>query len=156
MIKGGINRVQHGDISNQRSYVIGFRCENSLLHYKENNLADYFLNAIKGKTKGAEVDENIYSILNYIYWNTEYTIVLVINDKNYTDEAKKFFSDFPFNQVANIKSISEVSMMLLTGELSVFVSDDTIDRQSVNSQYAVDSDTFNTMLRRRIKRFEES
>lgn len=148
--------MQHGDISNQRSFVIGFRVENSLLHYKEDSIADFFLNSIKGKTKRAEVDEKIYSILNYIYWNTEYTIVLVIDDKNYTEEAKKYLSDFPFNQVANIKSVSEVSMMLLTGELSVFVSDDTIDRQSVNSQYAVDSDTFNTMLRRRVKRFEES
>ena len=47
--------MQHGDISNQRSFVIGFRCENSLLHYKDNSRSDKLLNIIKGKTKRAEV-----------------------------------------------------------------------------------------------------
>lgn len=147
----------HNDISNQRSFVIGFRCENSLLHYKDDSLGDKLLNGIKGKTKRAEVDQKIYSLMNYIYWNTEYTVVLIIDDKNYTKEAQDYLSDFPFNQVGTVlKNISEVTMMLNTGELTYYVSDDIIDRQAVNSKYAVDTDTFNTILKRRVKRFEEN
>lgn len=147
----------HNDLSNHRSFTIGFRCENNLLHYKEDSLKDFLFNAIKGKTKCAEVDQKVYSLMNYIYWNTEYTVVLVIDEKNYTKEAKEYLSDFPFNQVATvIKNVSEITMMLNTGELTYFVSDDTLDRQSVNSRYAVDVDTFNTILKRRVKRFEES
>lgn len=146
----------HNDISNQRSFVIGFRCENSLLRYKEGGLKDFLFNAFKGKTARADVNDKIYSLMNYIYWNTEYTVVLIIDNKNYTKEAQEYFSDLPFNQIANIQNVSEITMMLNTGELSMYVSDDTIDRQSVNSKYAVDSDTFNTILRRRVKRFEES
>ena len=145
----------HGDISNQRSFVIGFRCENSLLKYKDDTLTDKLMNTLKGKTSRAEVDPKIYSLMNYIYWNTEYTVVLVIDEKNYTKEAQDFLADFPFNQVATVlKSVSEVTMMLHTGELTYFVSDDILDRQSVNSKFAVDTDTFNTILKRRVRRFE--
>lgn len=146
-----------GDISNQRSFVIGFRCENSLLHYKDDGSANKLMNLIKGRTARAEVDQKVYSLMNYIYWNTEYSVVLIIDEKNYTKEAQVFLSDFPFNQVATVlKNVSEVTMMLNTGELTYFVSDDILDRQSVNSKYAVDTDTFNTILKRRVKRFEES
>lgn len=147
----------HGDISNQRSFVIGFRCENSLLHYKDESLMDKFKNSFTGKTKRAEVDQKVYSLMNYLYWNTEYTVMLVIDEKNYTKEAQDYLANFPFNQVATvIKNVSEVTMMLNTGELTYFVSDDILDRQSVNSRFAVDTDTFNTILKRRVKRFEES
>ena len=147
----------HGDISNQRSFVIGFRCEDSLLHYKDDGSANKLLNIIKGRTSRAEVDPKVYSLMNYIYWNTEYTVVLVIDEKNYTKEAQEFLADFPFNQVATVlKNVSEISMMLNTGELTYFVSDDILDRQSVNNRYAVDTNTFNNILKRRVKRFEES
>ena len=147
----------HGDISNQRSFVIGFRCENSLLKYKDETVKDKVLNGIKGKTKRAEVDQKVLSLMSYIYWNTEYTVMLVIDEENYTKEAQEFLADFPFNQVATVlKNVSEVTMMLNVGELTYFVSEDIIDRHSVNSKYAVDVDTFNTILKRRVKRFEES
>lgn len=147
----------HGDISNQRDFVIGFRCENSLLKYKDETLKDKVLNKVQGKTKRAEVDQRVYSLMNYIYWNTTYTVMLVIDKENYTKEAQDFLADFPFNQVATVlKNVSEVTMMLHTGELTYFVSEDIIDRNNVNSRYAVDVDTFNTILKRRVRRFEES
>lgn len=118
---------------------------------------DKFKNSFTGKTKRADVDPKVYSLMNYLYWNTEYTVMLVIDEKNYTKEAQDYLADFPFNQVATvIKNVSEVTMMLNTGELTYFVSDDILDRQSVNSRFAVDTDTFNTILKRRVKRFEES
>lgn len=145
-----------GDISNQRSFVIGIRCENNLLHYKDDTLGDKIANTIKGKTARAEVDEKVKSLMSYLYWNTEYTVVLIIDEKNYTKEAQDFLSDFPFNQVGTvIKNISEVTMMLNTGELTYYVSDDMFDRSSVNSRYAVSVDEFNSILKRRVRRFEE-
>lgn len=147
----------HGDISNQRGYVIGFRCENSLLHYNESSFKDHILNILTGKTKNASVDNKVYSLMNYLYWNTEYTVALVIDKEHYTKEAKEYLSSFPFNQVATvINNVSEITMMLNVGDLTYFVSNDTLDRQLVNSKYAIDSDTFNTILKRRVKRFEES
>ena len=149
--------MQHGDISNQRSFVIGFRCENSLLRYKDEGVINKVANALFGKTSRAEVDQKVYSLMNYIYWNTEYTVVLIIDEKNYTKEAEDFLADFPFNQVGKVlKSISEVTMMLNTGELTYYVSDDILDRQAVNNRYAIDTDTFNNILKRRVRRFEES
>ena len=147
----------HGDLSNQRSFVIGVRCENNLLRYKDESFTDKIANVVKGRTARAEVDPKVLSLMSYIYWNTEYTVVLIIDEKNYTEEAKKFLEDFPFNQVGTIlKNISEVTMMLNTGELTYYVSDDMLDRSSVNSKYAVSVDEFNTILKRRVKRFEEN
>lgn len=149
--------MKHNDISNERDFVIGFRCENSLLKYKDDTVIDKVSNAIKGRTKRAEIDPKVYSLMNYIYWNTSYTVVLVIDDKNYTEEAKEYLADFPFNSVVNIiRSISEVTMKLHTGELTLYVSEDSIDRYKVNSKYAVDVDTANTLIKRRVKRFEET
>lgn len=143
----------HNDISNQRSFVIGFRCENSLLRYKDKSFIDIIANALKGKTARAEVNDKVLSAMKHVYWNTEYTVVLVIDEKNYTDEAKRYLDDFPFNSVVNVlKSVSEVTMMLNTGELTYYVSDDILDRQSVNSEYAVSVEHFNTLLRRRVLR----
>lgn len=143
----------HNDISNQRSYVIGFRCENSLLHYKNRTVVDHVSNLLKGKTHTADVNEKVLSLMKHIYWNTEYTVALVIDDRNYTKEAKRFLEDFPFNSVVNVlKSDSEVTMMLNTGELTYYVSDDTLDRQHMNSEYAVSSDQLNSILRRKVIR----
>lgn len=145
----------HGDISNQRSFVIGFRCEDSLLRYKDDSLVDKVMNSIKGKTVRAEVDPKVYSLMSYLYWNTEYTVMLIIDEKNYTKEAQEYLADFPFNQVATVlKNISEVTAMLNTGSLTYFVSESIIDRQRANSKYAVSVDEFNTILKRRTKRFE--
>lgn len=95
--------------------------------------------------------------MNYIYWNTPYTVMLVIDENNYTNKAKKFLEDFPFNQVATIiKNVSEITMMLNTGEMTYYVDDDPISRGYVSSTYAVDSDSINSILKRRVKRFEES
>lgn len=144
-----------GDISNQQSYVIGFRCENNLLSFNDNTIKDKIANTLKGKFNRATINEKVYSLMQYIYWNTEYTVVLIIDEENYTKEAQDFLADFPFNRVGTvIKSISEVTMMLNTGVLTYYVSDDILDRQSVNSKYAVDTDTFNSVLKRRIKRIE--
>ena len=140
----------HGDISNQRSFVIGVRCENNLLHYKDDSIGDKIANALKGKTARAEIDQKVYSLMSYIYWNTEYTVVLIIDEKNYTEEAKKYLEDFPFNQVGTVlKNISEVTMMLNTGQLTYYVDDNLLTRNLVNSRYAVDVDTFNTLLKRK-------
>lgn len=141
-----------GNISNQRTFAFGFRCEGSLLKYKDNNLADKVLNWVNGKTHRAEVDEKIYSLMNYIFWNTEYTVFLVINDENYTDEAKEFLDDFPFNQVLNVRSVSQITSMLYTGELNYYIDDNDQSRYEVQSKYAITSKELNTILKRRYGR----
>lgn len=137
-----------GDIANQRSFAFGFRVENSLLQFRENGLIDHALNFFQGKYTRADVNEAVLSIMKYIYWNTEYTVCLVIDHKNYTDEAKAFLDDFPFNQVVNVHSPSEVTMMLNSGELSYLVDDCDESRYRVQSSYAMTSQEINSLLRR--------
>jgi hypothetical protein len=107
---------------------------------------------VNGKNHRAEVDEKIYSLMNYIFWNTEYTVFLVINDENYTDEAKEFLDDFPFNQVLNVRSVSQITSMLYTGELNYYIDDNDQSRYEVQSKYAITSQELNTILKRRYGR----
>ncbi len=132
----------HGDISNHRSFAIGVRCESTLFHMRRGILPFSF------RLKHSEVDKEVLSLVNYLYWNTEMTVMLVIDDSHYTGAVKEFLMDYPFSQVCNIRSISEITMMLNTGYLSYFITNDMIEKQSVNSQYAMDAKTFNTILRR--------
>ena len=67
---------------------------------------------------------------------------------NFTDEAKEFLENFPYNQVVNIKSISQVTMMLNTGEMNYYIDDCDQSRYKVQSKYAVTSQEFNTLLKR--------
>lgn len=147
----------HGDISNQRSFVIGVRCEDCLLKFKNKGVKDKFLNLLKGKSHNAEVDRRVLSLMRYIYENTDYTVSLVVDKENYTDELRDALEELnvPYNQVGLVlTNISEVTMMLNTGELSLYVDSCYNRRALVNSQYAVDVDTFNTMLRRKVRHYE--
>ena len=142
--------MQHGDISNQRSYVIGFRCEGTLFHLKEQHLVDKVLNSFLGKFKRADVDQKVLSLMDYIYNNTEYTISLVIDEKNFSKEVEEFLSDYPCNIITNC-SVGQLTSMLNMGKLSYLIENDTMNRSRVNSMYCMSFDEFNSLLRRGLK-----
>ena len=148
--------MKHGDISNHRGYVIGVRCEDCLLNFKTKKIRDKLLNTFKGKAHNAEVNQTVLSLMNYLYWDTEMTVSLIIDKDNYTAEMQDLISDFPFNQVGLVlTNISEVTMLLNTGQLAYYVDLDYNRISSVNSKYAVDVDTFNTLLKRRVNHLDK-
>lgn len=140
----------HNDISNERGAVIGVRCENTLF-----NIKDEFMPFIY-RLKHAEVDKKVYNLMKYLYWETEITVLLVIDDVHYNLRVAEFLSNYPFGQVCNIKSLSEVTMMLNVGDLSYFIDNDKIELHNLNSRYAVDFMTFDGMLKRnrKVMRYE--
>lgn len=148
--------MKNGDISNERGYCIGIRCEDFFFEYKDDNIIDKALNLIQGKTHRAVINKEVRSLMNYIYWNTEMTILLIIDDENYTKDFKNSVDDLPFNQVGQVfTSIAEVTMMLNVGDLTYYVDNDIIRRQSVNSKYAVSLEQMNTIIKRKVKRPDE-
>lgn len=134
----------HNDISNERGAVIGVRCENTLFKIKDSIIPMPF----SYKLKHAEVDKQVLSLIKYLYWETEMTVWLVIDNEHYTPTVANFLNDLPFGQIFNISSLTEVTMMLNTGDLSYFVDDDKIELHNLNSRYAVDFETFNGLLKR--------
>lgn len=133
----------HNDISNARSFVIGFRYENNLVQLVK-----------KGLFKKTIINHEVFSLMEYIYYNTEYTVCLVINESTYTKSLQKKLLDYPINYVCMVvKKSSEITSRLNTGELSYYISNDIIDRQSINNKYAIDTKEFNTILNREVKRF---
>ena len=146
--------MKHNDISNMQSYVIGFRVENTLIHPKE-GFVNSVINRFSNKYLRGEVDNTVLSLMKYIYYNTEMTCVVVIDKENYTSAMEDYLLDFPCSQMKVVlKSLSEVTMMLNTGELTYFVTSDSIEKSLVNSRYAVSVDEINTLIKRRVRRFE--
>lgn len=144
--------MKHGDISNHRSFIIGVRVEDCLFKYRTEGVKNSIMNLVKGRNHNAEIDPSVLSLLRYIYERTDYTISLVVDKENYTDEMKAALEDLkvPYNQVGLVlNSLSEVSTMLFTGELSYYV-DSCYNRLSrVNNRYAMDVAQFNSLLKRR-------
>ena len=145
----------HGDLSNQRSFNIGFRCENTLLIPK-NGVQNAIPNLVIGKWNNATIDEQVLKTMNDIYWNTEYTVSLIVDSENFkSDRFRRYLDDFPFNAVDNvIRSISEVTMWLNTGQLTYFVTNDIIEKSLTNHRYAMTLDEFLKIYRRRGRRRE--
>ena len=142
--------MRHGDISNQRSFVIGFRCEGTLFNVREDKFTDKILNTVFGKLKHADVDEKVLSFMRHIYNNTEYTVSLVIDKNNYSKDLEDFLADFPCNVICNC-SVSQLTSMLMTGELSYLIDNDTMNRSQVNSRYCMSMEEFSVLLRKGLK-----
>ena len=141
-----------GDISNSQSFVFGFRYENSLVHYKDKTFPDKILNKLIGKESRAELDDSVLSLMNHIYWDTEYTVALVIDDENYKKvksglDALQKGLDIPFSRIVNVSSISQVTQMLNTGELSYYI-DNSEMRGLANSRFAITSSELHRVLRK--------
>lgn len=142
----------HGDISNQQEFIIGIRCEDCLVKYKEGNLLDSLLNLIKGKENRAEIDEEVLSLMTYIYRRTNYVVDLVVDAKNYSPELKELLSEYPFNRIVLVKNhISEITARLNTGDLTYYVDNSIIRLDKVNSKYAMTCKDFNTLLHRKVR-----
>ena len=71
----------HGDIANSRSSCIGIRCEGTL--FKINDSLFSKILPFSHRIKKAEVDKQVKSLMDYIFWETEMTVVLVIDNDHY-------------------------------------------------------------------------
>jgi hypothetical protein len=140
----------HGDLANQCGYTIAFRCEGCLIKYKESNFADKVLNSVFGKAKRAEINPEYTKTMEYLYRNTEYTVDLIVEEKNYTNDLKKILDDLPFSRIVIIKKETEISGRLLSGDLSLYVDDDTMRRSLINSAYAIPMSRLNEYIKRRV------
>lgn len=133
--------MMHGDISNHSGMTFGFRCEDSLFKYRDSSLMDGLLNIVLGKINRAEVNPVVLRWMRYLYFQTEYSVSLVIDRENYTGRTKEFIESeqVPYNFVSLVVNRNtEVTSMLNSGELSFYVDTDYNRRKLVNSPYAID------------------
>lgn len=139
----------HGDISNHRKFNIGFRCEETLLIPKR-GIFNQLLNKFTDRYVRADVDPDVLSAMNYIYWDTEYSVSLIVDNDNLTPQLEERLKDFPFNHLDNIiRHTSEITMQLFSGNLTYFVTNNTLEKSLVNSRYAVTLEELNEILKRK-------
>lgn len=140
--------MKHGDISNQSSFIIGVRCDDTLFKSKGNPLLNVVDKILKNGVS-QEVDGSVLRLVQYIYRRTDYTVILICDKRELSDSTiEKLKELFPF-EVRYVEGIPEISRDLMTGDLSYYVDDNDYRRGLVNSEYAVDTNKFNTILRRK-------
>lgn len=138
----------HGDLANTFGKVIAFRCEDSLVQYKTEGVANKILNALMGKVARAEINESYRSAMEHFYRQTEYSVDLVVLRDNYTEDMKRILDDIPFSRVVVIEKDSQISQRLLMGDITLYVDEDDYRRSLINSSYAIPLKDLNNFVRR--------
>ena len=127
----------HGDLACTYGTVVAVRCVGTLLHVKQGGLFNHF-GSIQSKIMKADIDENVMSVMNYIYRQTENIIDLVLLDSEYSDELEEWLIErFPFNRLIVVKGASQISSRLHVGDITYYVDNDASFRSRVGSEYAV-------------------
>lgn len=146
-----------GDISNQYGYCIAFRCEDFLVKYKDNTVADKILNLFKGKYNRADIDEKVLNVMEYLYKHTEYMVALIVETSKYKNNGfKELVDSLPFNEIILIDKPSQLSQRLLIGDISLYVDDDIYRRSIINSRYAIPLSELNQHIKLKGVRFNGS
>ena len=140
--------MKHGDISNQQNFIVAVRLEDTLLKKRGNKITG-IVDMLFHTDLSYSIDDDVLSLVQYIYRRTDYTVLLVV-DKNAHISTSDFMELFPFAILA-IDNESEISMKLLTGDITYYIDDDDYRRSLVNNKYAVSYEEFNTILRRKAR-----
>ena len=140
--------MKHGDISNQQNFIVAVRLEDTLLKKRGNKITG-IVDTLFHTDLSYSIDDDVLSLVQYIYRRTDYTVLLVV-DKNAHISTSDFMELFPFAILA-IDNESEISMKLLTGDITYYIDDDDYRRSLVNNKYAVSYEEFNTILRRKAR-----
>ena len=137
----------HGDLSNRVRATFGFMCEDFLIKYRDNTLADKFMNTLFGKTKRAEIDPLVMSSMEYTYRQTEYNVDLIVKEDSYTNGLKDIIKDLPFCRVVLYNKYSQITSRLLTGDLT-YVVDNVESRMGLlNNSHVITLSQFNNIVR---------
>lgn len=144
----------HGDISNQASHTIAFRCENCLFKLNKDKKGIFsfirdMIPSLQEKYLIKSLNEQYLKALEFIYRETPYTADLVIEEKNYTPVVKKVLENVVFNRVILIRNESAITVRLNTGDISIYVDEDSYRRSLVNHKEVYTLAEANTLLKRR-------
>ena len=140
--------MKHGDISNQQNFIVAVRLEDTLLKKRGNKITG-IVDMLFHTDLSYSIDDDVLSLVQYIYRRTDYTVLLVVDKKTHISTSD-FMELFPF-AILTIDNESEISMKLLTGDITYYIDDDDYRRSLVNNKYAVSYEEFNTILRRKAR-----
>ena len=107
---------------------------------------DKVLNALSGH-KRVVVNEDVKSLVEYIYMSTDMRVVLVIFEDEYSDYLMDAIKDVPYSEIARVKRPSFISSKLNTGVISYYVDNDDRTRSLVNSQWTMPVNKIGRILR---------
>lgn len=137
--------MKNGDISNQIPLVVAFRFEGTVANLKSSKFSTFLRNRFKVKTT-YDYNDDVLSVMERIYYRTEYTVDLVVERETY-DNCKWIFEDLPYSRIIVMDKLSQVTSRILMGDITYYVDNLESNRIKVNSKYAVDLKTLSSILK---------
>lgn len=135
----------HGEISNELPLVIAFRFEGTVANLKTDKLNSFLRNKFKLKST-FELNRDVISIIERIYYRTEYTVDLVVERDNY-DTLSWIFDNIPYSRIIVLDKPSQITARILMGDVSYYVDNVENNRNAINSRYAVDLKGLSSVLK---------
>lgn len=137
----------HGDISNMQRFVIGVRCEDTLIQFPKNRVRKWWSKFDKNRVMHGGVVKEVFNLINYLYWRTSYSVELIVNRDNMTVQVEDYLSDMPC-RVISVDNENAITTMLNTGELSYFITEKNTDLERVSNKNCMTVKEFNVVMPR--------
>lgn len=131
--------MKNGDISNRGSLVIAFRVEDTIIKRNSNSEFAEFLRNFN-RLYDYSIDVGAISVINRLYRNYDYNIVLVANSNNENKSIlRSVLKRFPFCDCmfVNPNRVSEIETNLLVKEWEYYIDDKDSRRAKLPSSSAV-------------------
>ena len=131
--------MRHGDLSNKGGIKIAFRVEDTLLKKSNTNPVAEFTRKFN-RMYSYEVDMSVLSIIHRLYVNTDYNLVMVIDNNNKDKKVvREVLRRVPFCEEVYVNStrLSEIEIQLLSKEWEYYIDDNDIRRSGISSSAAV-------------------
>ena len=131
--------MKNGDISNRGSYTIAFRIEDTIIKKNSNSGFSDFMRKFN-RLYDYSIDVRAMSVINRLYRNYDYNIVLVVNSNNDNKSAihsvlkKLTFCDCVY---VNPNRVSEIETNLIIEEWEYYIDDNERRRSKITSASAV-------------------
>lgn len=140
--------MKHGDISNMQNYRIGVRFEDTLFS-KSDNMVKSVVDKVFNTSLSLEINSSVLKLMQYIYRRTEDTVVLIVDSQLKSHKKLAELEDILPFEILYVNNESEITMRLITGDLTYYLDDNDYRRSLVNNQYAMTTEQFNNILRRK-------
>lgn len=138
--------MKNGDISNRGSYTIAFRIEDTIIKKNSNSGFSEFMRNFN-RLYDYSIDVGAMSVINRLYRNYDYNIVLVANSNNDNKSAiHSVLKKLPFCDCVyvNPNRVSEIETNLIIEEWEYYVDDNDRRRSKITSSSAVSLKDFLT------------
>lgn len=140
--------MKNNNLSNRSAMCILVRVEDFLVNYKDSTVWDKFVNIFMSKESRATLNDEVLSLLWMIFRNTDMTVDLVIDKKNYSKIIEEVhLAELPYGRLIQIDKPVQISTKLNIGEYAYYIDNNPERMSLVGNKRAISLEQINIYLK---------